>query len=174
MPAPGESRSQAKHVATERRKRAWAMRQEGHTQEEIAADLGISHQAVGKMLAKFDAWVNTHLVETRISEKMSQISQLHWQISQLTRAWERSKEPARSAIRREVNEKSTEETRAVERIGDPRFLAEARACMADIRSLLGLDIAPAIQDADLGVAQLIASLSKYADEQPNDRPPSAS
>jgi predicted transcriptional regulator len=178
MPQPGQSVSQAKHIATERRKKMWRLRQQGMTLETIAVQLGVTASAVSRSLAKVDARANEKLATIRMSQKHAQLSQLLWQYEEYCKAWEKSKEDYQRATRKSTAEGATDVLEGYERSGDPRYLAEARQCLRDIRSLLGLDIMASAQDSDVTLIDLLNRLglpyvghgSETQKDQPGNQP----
>jgi hypothetical protein len=158
MPLPGQTKEQAKHVATERRRQMWRLRQKGWTLGTIADHLGIAESTVSRALLKIDTRANERLTEARMQQKLSQIERLLWQYEELCKAWEKSKEDYKRASRKTTADGDVDIIEGFERSGDPRYLAEARQCLRDIRSLLGLDIMASTQDSDVTLIDLLNRL----------------
>jgi predicted transcriptional regulator len=118
------------------------------TQQQIASFLEVSQATVCRDLAAVNAEIHERLAQMVETEKLLQVAQLKHMASQLLEAWEASKAPLQEvtetkividgeqpeqAIGRQVR------TRVRGREGDRGYLAEARACLADIRKILGAD-----------------------------------
>lgn len=160
-----------REVTRRREELAWDLRLRGYKLAEIAdrvaADgLGaMTPQAVHAALARTERRVLAGLTDRATNEKVRQLAALNVLYDEAMQAWERSKEPARSARskvtqgpaapadppagdaaegavarQRPADDRRTEMAQEVrERDGNPAFLAEARAALADLRRLLGLD-----------------------------------
>lgn len=123
---------------------AWQLSSEGWTHQRIADQLVVDRSTVTKILQRVSSRFQGELRDTVLLEKMRQVEILHRIVDEAMQAWERSKGQEKSATRREKEKsggsKEIETTQhAEENTGDPRYLAEARAAMADIRKILGLD-----------------------------------
>ena len=109
-----------REVSRERERRAWELRQQLWTHERIAAELGVTHQAVTAMLKRVDRRVLAKLDAEVALQKAAQTAQLQYIADEAMQAWESCKSSG----------------------PDPRFLGEARGALSDLRKLWGLD-APA-------------------------------
>ena len=161
-----------KEATTQRETTAWLLRQKGYTQEQIAEQLGIDQGNVSRLLNKLnDRYLKDNLDKVE-RVKVEQTRILNWMVAEALRAWEKSKEPQGRV--REVQGggggESQTVSESIERGGNPVYLHTARAAMADIRSLWGADVAPAQQDAAMGIAQLIADLERRGAEYEAHRP----
>lgn len=139
--------------ARETELRAWSLRQQGYTQEQIAAELGVGSSAISRALSRLSKrYLDTMLAE--IGEvKAQQIARLEHIASEAMAAWEASKKMRRSVTKRtthhlvrarldgtptsfpleDITANSAEQT------GDPRYLLVAMKAFEDIRAILGLD-----------------------------------
>jgi len=163
MPAPHPRSS----IVRAREELAWELSVKGWREQAIADELDraglgrVTQQAVSKMLRRVDKRVLSKL-EDRVERRKVWLSDaLLFIYGEAMAAWEKSKEPDKS-IRRRVR---TNELGALDPVpgevmvltvtdsdGDPRYLAEARAALADQRKLWGLDaptkIAPTTPDGN--------------------------
>lgn len=144
-------------ITLERERLAWKWRtQEGWTQARIAEKLGITQSAVSYMLARISKRVLVELDEMAVEAKVTQVHLLGKIIDESLQAWERSKQAIKTLNRTVVKKPVeaggkgadgspiTEETVTTSQgargsSGDSRFLAEARAAMADIRKILDIE-----------------------------------
>ena len=148
---------------------AWSLRQKGYTQEQIAEQLKIDQGNVSRLLNKLnDRYLKDNLDKVE-RVKVEQTRILWLMVAEAMRAWEKSKEP-QGRVRQIKRDDDGDDgsggggsqiiSESLEREGNPVYLHTARAAMADIRSIWGADVAPAQQDAALGIAQLIADLEQ--------------
>lgn len=112
---------------------AWRLRVElGLQYREIAKRLGISLETVARYLKrerKLFGKLHTDLVEEMSKEH---IEALQVMLAEAIGAWERSKQPLKIRLADgSIVDK--------ERLGDPRYLEEARQIMADMRKVVGAD-----------------------------------
>jgi DNA-binding CsgD family transcriptional regulator len=122
----------------------------GATQQEIAAALTISQPAVSKILRRIEERFlrDQQAVIGRVKARHTLV--LNHVIAEATRAWHASKtpEPRRRQRRTDGGSGHTQTVAEIvsePRHGDPRYLGEARAAMADIRKIWGLDAPQQIQ-----------------------------
>jgi transcriptional regulator with XRE-family HTH domain len=146
-----------KEVVRERERRAWALRQQGWTQERIAAELGVEQSTVSRILARLsDRYLRelSAAVGRMKAEQTAKLNELYFQVMQ---AWERSK-GTRKAVRRQTTTGGDDDGAGSEHItqtaaeccGDVRYLIQARAILSDIRDLWGLN-APTRWELDANV-----------------------
>jgi predicted transcriptional regulator len=144
--------------ARQRELEAWELRQQGITQAAIAAQLGITQQAVSKIFRRVDRRVLANLTKRASFEKSSQLDQLDFIASEASKAWAASRESKKVSSKKvrkgrahqsrtgaligEVDELDESFQRAETKSGDGRLLREWREALADKRKILGLDIAP--------------------------------
>jgi DNA-binding CsgD family transcriptional regulator len=137
--------------------RIWTLLSEGKSPSAIARDVGIARQSVHRIIRRVEAKYNKLIAASVERLKARQARTLWAVVNEATEAWERSKQPARR-VRKETgrpgssrngdprtgeNGPRTDLTRTdvQSRVGDPRFLAEVREALADLRKLYGLDAA---------------------------------
>ena len=117
---------------------------QGMSQRHIAGDLGISQAAVSKIVARVERRALSDHAELVIRMKGQQTLQLDHIRQQAMAAWHASKSEATRRRQRRV-EGGTDEAQTIaevtveSRYGDARYLSEARAALADLRKLWGLD-----------------------------------
>jgi hypothetical protein len=175
---------QAKEITVERELRAWTLRQQGYTQTQIASIIGVDQGTVSRILDRIYARETAKLGDLVQAQRVVQIYQLEHMYSEVQRAWERSKgERHRGVLKRETAGQPgagpqdgdpagelVETTEVVTRDGDPRFQAEARAILADLRTLTGLNIQPAENDGVTSIAKLM-TLKAKAEDYEREHPP---
>jgi transcriptional regulator with XRE-family HTH domain len=137
----------AADVLEEREEQVWTLRGQGWTQERIAKEVGIKRAAVGNMLQRLEQRSRERIPDMIAEEKIAQVRTLQYIVSEALQSWERSKSPKKKTettkskgigkIRRTSAEETVVQTE--EQFGDSRALAEARAALADIRQILGLN-----------------------------------
>jgi hypothetical protein len=116
----------------------------GMSQRQIATDLQISQAAVSKILARVEQRALRDHAELVMRMKGQQTLQLDHIRQQAMAAWHASKTEATRRRQRRV-EGGTDEAQTIAEVtiestyGDPRYLAEARAALTDLRKLWGLD-----------------------------------
>jgi DNA-binding CsgD family transcriptional regulator len=139
--------------------RIWTLLSDGKTPSAIARDVGIARQSVHRIIRRVERKYNQAIGATVERLKARQARTLWAVVDEATDAWERSKQPARR-IRKETgrpggsrsgdsrgggrggrSDGRTDLTRTEvqSRVGDPRYLTEAREALADLRKLYGLD-----------------------------------
>lgn len=118
------------------------------THARIADDLGVCRETVQRALARLHKAALKRLERARAAEKARQVARLEWIAEQAIAGWERSLQDSETVKRTKgggpeggtpeaLGEKT--ETTTKGQSGDARKLAEARAALADIRTILGLD-----------------------------------
>lgn len=132
--------------------RIWRLLSEGKTPSAIARDVCIARQSVHRIIRRVEAKYNEAIGTTVERLKARQARALWAVVDEATDAWERSKQPARR-VRKQTGRSggprsgdshgaaltNLTRTDVQSRVGDPRFLTEAREALADIRKLYGLD-----------------------------------
>ena len=117
----------------------------GWSQQQIAADLGVSQAAVSKILKRVELRVLQEMTDIVERQKARHALRLEHLFAEAIRAWEHSKADTtrRRQRKTESGHRGTGATVAeliVEnQHGDPRYLDEARKALADHRKLWGLD-----------------------------------
>ena len=137
-----------REVELMRLKEAWDLRQESYTNAEIARFLKIGPKRVSAMLARLEKRALGEVACEVRDVKVRHTAQLERVAREAFRAWLRSKRDAETRRTRtktvpgeaedEVKETITEHT-SRNQPGTPSLLAEARAAMAEIRKLWGID-----------------------------------
>jgi predicted transcriptional regulator len=135
-----------KEIVQQRERLAWALRQEGWTQDRIAVELGIGQPAVSKALKRLSIRYHKDMAADVARVKGEQIAQLDRVVDEAMQAWERSKQSAKSLSKitkpgsgprgqRGQQEETT--LRVDDQVGDPRHLQTAMKAMEDIRKITG-------------------------------------
>lgn len=143
----------AKRLAREREAKAWDLTLKGTKQADIAAELGVTQQAVSLMLERVERKLFAELESTVTRHKARQTARLEHIYREAMAGWDRSQQPVKksrqrtssnliaansqAAVPTEIKQETSEET--VVPIGDFRFLETARAALADQRRIWGLD-----------------------------------
>ncbi len=118
---------------------------QGMSQRQIGSDLHISQPAVSKILARVAHRALQNHTEMLMRMKGQQTLQLDHIRQQAMTAWHASKADATRRRQRRVEGSGSDDAQTVAEVtvesqyGDPRYLAEARAALADLRKLWGLD-----------------------------------
>lgn len=137
-----------------RRAEAWRLRtDELRTEADIAARLGVSQQAVSKMLAAIEREVLAELAEDVQQYKATQHARLEAIFHRAIRAFERSQQDAETvktveAAETEGDPTTRKETTIRGQAGDASLLAQARGALADQRDLWGLNAPAKIAPTD--------------------------
>ncbi len=126
--------------AREHERRAWELRQQGQTQEQIAAELGVTHQSVSRILRRVSERTVRQLAEDVLLHKLVQNARLDHIIDEAMQAWERSKLPAVRAVRK-THDSGAEVlvVTTTSQCGDVDYLTLVREALADQSRLWGLD-----------------------------------
>ena len=128
----------------ERERRAVELSIQGWQQHQIAAELGVSQPAVSKILARTEDRRLQEIAQLVSRHKARQEMRLEHLFGQAMRAWNDSKTDATKRRQRQTHAGPGQEQQLAElvsenRHGDPRYLAEARGALRDLRTLFGLD-----------------------------------
>jgi hypothetical protein len=130
-------------LTLQRERDAWRLRQRGWSLARIADALQVSEPSAWKMLNRVAERYHADLASMVATARRQQIAQLEHIADEALQAWEASKQEVRTVTRRkrEVDGRTVQEATQedVQRLPDVRYLQEARAALADIRSLLGAD-----------------------------------
>jgi hypothetical protein len=130
--------------------RAWELRLLGHSQQRIAAELGVSQQLVSRLLQKIEQRLFAEFRDRAEAEKALQTARLESIFAQAMAAWARSCEDAekvttvsgRSKVFEDGAAVTLPDLRTVSRqgqTGNPALLAQAMKALSDIRDLWGLN-----------------------------------
>jgi DNA-binding MarR family transcriptional regulator len=129
-----------KEVTQHKEMRAFELRQQLWTHERIAKELGVERSTVTKMLQRIGKRYSEKLEAEVKRIRAEHTLQLEHMADEAMQAWSASKQPAKDAKRRKTASRGeVEESRVQTQNADPRFLAEARAALADIRDIWGAD-----------------------------------
>lgn len=127
---------------------------QGWSQHQIAADLGISQAAVSKLLKRVETRLLRELADTIERQKARHSLRLEHLYSESMQAWKESHTDATRRRQRKSQggrgEATIAEIVTENKHGDPRYLDEARKALADLRKVWGLD---APQKMDLRAAR---------------------
>ncbi len=125
-------------ITLERERKVWRLRLKSWSQENIAAELGITQSAVSQILKRlFERYYEENMVEIE-QVKVEQVAQLEYIASEAMRAWVRSKKNS-------------------QRKNDVRYLSAAMKAKEDIRKILGIDAPSKIEHS--GVLQEFENMS---------------
>lgn len=144
MPPPNNHAATVRaQRALDRSRKAWELTGRGWTQDEIAADLNISQQAVSKLMKKAEATVLASVRDTVLAQKVKQTHRLEALYREAMAAWEKSKGDSTKRVRRwkGSGDGAEQETQIVVETstGDVAYLNLARSLMDDLRKIWGLD-----------------------------------
>jgi len=144
-------RGAAKRSATRAREleqRVWALLSEGKTPTAIGQEVGIARESVHRLIRRVERRYFESTQATVEELKKRQERTLSAIVEDALEAFERSKEPAQR-VRRTTGKRGgipladgsdaeLSESQVQTQAGDPRFLAQARGALADIRKIYGL------------------------------------
>jgi DNA-binding CsgD family transcriptional regulator len=115
----------------------------GRTQHQIAATVGISQAAVSKILQRIEERALTDLSNRVERQRARQTLRLEYIVNASMRAWHASQTDRLRKRQRKTDADGVAATVAElvseNRHGDPRYLAEARAALKDLRAIWGLE-----------------------------------
>jgi predicted transcriptional regulator len=166
---PIHSPNPAPEIVLDRESRAWQLRQQGWSQMRIAKELGIDQSTVSRLLQRISDRVLAELQENVERVKVEQTVQLEHLYDEALQAWERSKQDAvkitteTPPAEREGASNATVTEEVKGQVGDRAYLDEARAVLADIRKIWGLDSAKKIDTTSNG-----ETVKFYAGFSPDD------
>jgi predicted transcriptional regulator len=124
--------------------RAMELSNQGYSQSQIAAALGITQPAVSKMVRRIEERAFEEFATVLARRKARHTLRLDHIYAEAMAAWERSKADATRRRQRKTVGGSTGTATVAELVvenehGDPRYLEEARKALADASKLWGLD-----------------------------------
>ena len=160
----------AADVARAREARAWFLRtREFRSHEEIAQDLGVDRSTVSKALKRVLSRVSLVTTEEIRAKKVEQVAQLEAIAAEAMQAWRASTKSKTKVTKRtrpggdgEGGKAPDDVTQQAEaQTGDVAYLQEARASLAEVRKILGLD-APVRSDVTSGGKALEVRAYDYA------------
>ena len=117
----------------------------GWSQQQIAADLGVSQAAVSKILRRVEERVLRELTAVIERQKVRHTLRLEHLFAEAMRAWDQSKSDSTRRRQRKTQSAPGDPGGSIAEIvvenqhGDPRYLDEGRKALADLRKLWGLD-----------------------------------
>ncbi len=127
---------------------ALELQAQGRTQQQISEALGVSRRTLGKYLRLYNERAMSRLEQWSMAEAGRQVAVLERMADEAIQAWERSKRDAVSVkiVRGEAAGKDGEtipvdrtETTVKGQIGNPAYLAQAIAALAEIRRIIGYE-----------------------------------
>lgn len=145
---------------------AWQMVAEGKSQREIGAAFGTSQSNISQLLARSELRILGELKDTVEVYKRKQIEILERIVSMALTQFEKSCEKSSKLFERTdsdvqqlqganvtvagglIARKKTRHVEQQDQYGDPRFLAEARHALGEIREILGLNAPTKIAPTD--------------------------
>ena len=144
----------------------------GRTQHQIAATLGISQPAVSKMQRRIEERLLADRAHQIDRQRARQTLQLTYLYGQALNAWHASQQDSLRKRQRKSDGGDRGATTFAEMVsenrhGDPRYLAEARAALKDLRAVWGFDAVPSVTLASVNTYNhltdeaLDAELARY-------------
>ena len=113
---------------------------EGRTTRDVAEQYGIDHSRVVRIGQKIDKWLAPQWMDRIRELKARQTESLMHVFREAMGAWRDSKRDAVSSTDRTSEKHGTETSVTTKgQCGNPSFLSEARAALADIRKIWGAD-----------------------------------
>lgn len=162
-----------KDITLQRERDAWRLRQRGWSLARIADALGISEPSVWKIINRVAGRYHAELGQMVASMRRQQLAQLEYIADEALQAWELSKKETRTTMRRKRQTDGTVVDEAMQkeesRLPDIRFLQEARAALADMRTLLGVDAPARAEVTHTIMASAEIDVQRPADEQSSER-----
>jgi hypothetical protein len=147
-------RGAAKRSATLARaleQKVWNLVSKGKTPTAIALEIGIARQSVHRIIRRVEQQYRDLTLATVDEMKSRQARRLEHVADEAMAAWERSKQPLQR-VRRTTgkargrtsmdsgNHADWTETQVQLRVGDVRYLTQAREALADLRKLYGIGV----------------------------------
>lgn len=132
----------------------WAMYEatiRGLSLRTIASQFGCTHQSVHKTVSRIDDMLAAEYAELVRSQRASITQRLEYLYRQAIEGWERSQEVETVTTKEERDgEHGFNSNKTVTRqpVGNPAFLSEARAALADIRRIWAVDKNPKVLEVD--------------------------
>jgi len=139
-------------LARQREMEAWRLRAQGMTTTEIAERLGVRQNSVSKMLKRVLERSLREMPDKVAEVLFQQKEALEYLLFEAITEWNKSRQPLRRVKRYERQELVgdgdkqkvvtlvTEEKETEDRLGDVRYLEQAREILEDIRELFGLRV----------------------------------
>lgn len=137
-------------IIAERRGRVARLYLQGRDQSDIASELGIAQATISKDLEKIRTAWRESAIRDFDAQKDIELQRLNEIEREAWKAWERSQQPAQSAVVDGAAGTQRAKRTVKHQYGDPRFLELALRCNEERRKILGLDaptkIAPTTPD----------------------------
>lgn len=138
-----------KEVSRQREAEAWKLRQQCWTLQRIADHLGVAVSSVHEMLQRVEKRLWEETKGDWIHKKVEHEAQLGHLIEQALLGWQKSLEDAETYKETNLPDGSVKQERTMKgQSGNAAHLANARAMLADIRAIYGMDAAPKMATAE--------------------------
>jgi hypothetical protein len=154
----GETRAQI----LEREEKVWEASDKGWTPRRIAAELGLSHTGVRRILDRIATRAIKELNGRELHRKIAISGQQSHIVEAALDQWRESCKPQTRVIERKDDDGTTTTTSVVEQTGTVAYLHTAMAAMDRLVRLWGLDVIPASQDGLQSISALAADIVKRA------------
>ena len=126
--------------------REWTIKHRRMT--DIAIDAGVTRQAIWHAVHAVKEWLRLELFDQIVEFRERQTECLDQMASEALESWRASKGLHKVTTTKKCADGNEVATREEELCGDPRFLAEARSAMADIREMWGVNKPQKIEVVD--------------------------
>ncbi|HUE74826.1 MAG TPA: hypothetical protein VMP01_28420 [Pirellulaceae bacterium] len=138
----------------QRREKVADLYLQGHKQMAIAEMLGVGQGTICEDLKRVrQEWLessvrNFDVAKEKELQKLDRVEREAWA------EWDRSKQPAQSAVvtGEDANKRTTKSVK--NQTGDPRYLDVIHKCIAQRRAILGLDALPTLMEPDADAPSL--------------------
>lgn len=148
-----------------REEEVWKLSVAGYTQYQIADQTGLNQGTVSRILNRIYDRKREQISKGLDQFKIDQTGKLEYVYSESMEAWRKSKTPRKRAVSKNTGDgdgEAQEMREAVERDGDTSFMYAGMAALKDIRSIWGLDVAPALQDTDTLITSISVDMTSRA------------
>lgn len=109
----------------------------GKSQAQVARERGCSKSAINSLIAKIRRWKACQILPTIEALQKRHELLLEQIVEQSLQEWDRSKHNVVTVVERKDAQGNVVTTTTKGQCGDPRYLAEARAALDDIRKIRG-------------------------------------
>jgi hypothetical protein len=155
-------RTQNRAQILEREEKVWEASDKGWTPRRIAAELGLSHTGVRKILERVATRAIKELNGRELHKKIAISGQQSHIVEAALDQWRESCKPQTRVIERKDDDGTTTTTSVVEQTGTVAYLHTAMAAMDRLVRLWGLDVTPASNDGLQSISALAADIVKRA------------